>query len=224
MCCLGRTVQILVEATMQPTRWEILRLLKQRGRATVNELAQALDMTLMGVRLHLVVLDRDGYVRRTTVREKPGRPALVYSLAPKAEELFPKRYDLLAERLLEAIQQYGGDHLSSAILASTARTMAAQLAADVDGDSLAQRVRSVGDVLDKLGGFTSWERVEGGFLLHHHNCLFYAVALRNGGVCSIDHLLLSDLLGERVERRTSLLDGSGSCSFFVPDRPSDTAE
>ena len=205
------------ETTMQPTRWEILQLLKRRGRATVDELSKALNLTLMGVRLHLVVLDRDGYVKRTTVREKPGRPALVYSLTPKAEEIFPKRYDLLAEKLLESMEQEGGNHLSSAVLAAAAHSMAAPLADQVGGADLEQRVESVGRLLDQFGAFASWERTDGGFLLHHHNCLFYSVAQRNREVCSVDQVFLKDMLGVEVERRESLLEGGSRCSFFVPD-------
>ncbi len=204
------------ETTMQPTRWEILQLLKKRGRATVDELSKALDMTLMGVRLHLVVLDRDGYVQRSTVREKPGRPALVYSLTPKAEEIFPKRYDLLAEKLLEALQRQENCSAKT-VLEAAARGMAAPLALGLAGAPLEQRIEGIGRALDGDGTFASWEKVEGGYLLHHYNCLFYSVAQRNQGVCSMDGIFLREILGVEVQQRESLLDGAGRCSFFVPD-------
>lgn len=204
------------QTPMQPTRWEILQLLKRRGRATVDELSKALNMTLMGVRLHLVVVERDGYVRRSTVREKPGRPALVYSLTPKAEDIFPKRYDLLAEKLLEALGQEGSASSPRAVLESAAHSMATPLLSQLDGSAtLAQRVEGVGRALDQIGSFASWEEVDGGYLIHQYNCLFYRVAQRNREVCSIDTVLLRDLLGVDVERRACLLDGAGRCSFFV---------
>lgn len=205
---------------MQPTRWEILQLLKKRGRATVDELSRALDMTLMGVRLHLVVLDRDGYVRRSTVREKPGRPALVYSLTQKAEELFPKRYDLLAEKLLDALHRECGES-EGVILEAAARSMAAPLAGQLAGAALHQRVAEVGSALDGVGSFASWERVEGGYLLHNYNCLFYSVAQRNREVCSMDGVFLEEILGVEVEQRECLLDGALRCSFFVPEATQD---
>ncbi|MHB0871141.1 MAG: helix-turn-helix transcriptional regulator [Chloroflexota bacterium] len=200
---------------MQPTRWEILQLLKKRGRATVDELSRALDMTLMGVRLHLVVLDRDGYVRRSTVREKPGRPALVYSLTQKAEELFPKRYDLLAEKLLEALHLDCSES-AGAILEAAARGMAAPLAGQLAGTPLHQRVEEIGRALDGVGTFASWERVDAGYLLHNYNCLFYSVAQRNREVCSMDGVFLKEILGVEVEQTECLLDGAPRCSFFVP--------
>ncbi len=204
------------EMPMQPTRWEILQLLKRRGRATVDELARALNMTLMGVRLHLVVLDRDGYVQRSTVRQKPGRPALVYSLTSKAEDIFPKKYDILAEKLLEALRNSTGS-ASTEILETVAHSMAAPLAARLDGTVLEDRVDQVGRILDDIGAFASWERLEGGYLIHQYNCLFYRIALRNPEVCRIDGAFLGEMLGVQVRRRECILDGAGRCSFFVPE-------
>ncbi len=202
---------------MQPTRWEILQLLKKRGRATVDELSKALDMTLMGVRLHLVVLDRDGYVQRSTVREKPGRPALVYSLTPKAEDIFPKRYDLLAETLLGALRHDCDDGRADALLRTAAQRMAEPLARDLKGVSLKRRVQEAGDALNDIGAFASWEEVEGGYLIHQYNCLFYRVALRNREVCSMDHEFLKRVLGTEAIQQECLLDGAIRCSFFVSD-------
>ncbi len=200
---------------MQPTRWEILQLLKRRGRATVDELSKALNMTLMGVRLHLVVLDRDGYVRRSTVREKPGRPALVYSLTDRAEDLFPKRYDDLAEKLLEALQQEGGEAFCRTVVDSAARKMAASFMIGLADMPLEQRVEAVCRALDGLGAFASWEKGDEGYLLHRLNCFFYRVALRNREVCSIDGVFLGELLGVPVSQQECLLDGAGRCSFLV---------
>jgi predicted ArsR family transcriptional regulator len=208
------------EMPMQPTRWEILQLLKRQGRATVDELAKALNMTLMGVRLHLVVLDRDGYVQRSTVRKKPGRPALVYSLTPKAEDIFPKRYDLLAEKLLESLAQQSTPSAVHRILEEAARGLAAPLVANVGDGSLEEKVGQVGRLLDEIGAFASWERSDGGYLIHQHNCLFYRIALRNRKVCQIDTALLREMLGVDIQRRDCLLDGAGKCSFFVPDSES----
>ena len=210
------TVRVEGETPMQSTRWEILQLLKRRGRATVQELAKALNMTLMGVRLHLVVVERDGYVRRSTLREKPGRPAMVYSLTPKAEEIFPKRYDLLAEVLLDAVQRDPSASGSGDILSATGRGLAAPFMSRLNGGALASRVDGVGRILEEMGGFTSCETVSGGYLVHQYNCLFYRVAERNRDVCSIDELFLQELLGVQPQRKACLLDGGGRCTYFIP--------
>lgn len=200
---------------MQPTRWEILQLLKRRGRATVQELSKALGMTLMGVRLHLVVVERDGYVKRSTVREKPGRPALVYSLTPRAEDLFPKRYDQLVEKLLEVVDGPAGRGGLGGVIHATAHAMALPYLPRLGG-RLSARVEETAAVLNEMGCYASYEPTAGGYLLHECNCPYYRVALRNRALCSMDQLFLAELLGVAPQLRECLLDGAGRCTHFVP--------
>ncbi|HEX2922718.1 MAG TPA: winged helix-turn-helix transcriptional regulator, partial [Chloroflexota bacterium] len=85
---------------MQRTRRQILDILKRRGRATLEELSKEVALSPVTVRVHLSVLQRDDLVSVEEVRGKVGRPYFVYSLTEDAEELFPKRYHALANRLL----------------------------------------------------------------------------------------------------------------------------
>ena len=71
------------------TRGQIITLLRRSSR-TVDELAQALNLTDNAVRAHLATLERDGVVQQSGVRRGSGKPASVYDLAPEAEQLFPK--------------------------------------------------------------------------------------------------------------------------------------
>ena len=89
---------------MQTTRQEILDHLQKHGRATVKELGQLLGLTSTGIRQHLTVLERDGLVLAREERGRVGRPTLVYSLTDKAESLFPRGYDELANPLLEELR------------------------------------------------------------------------------------------------------------------------
>jgi predicted ArsR family transcriptional regulator len=73
----------------ESTRGKIIMLLRRASR-TVEELAQALNLTDNAVRTHLVILERGGLVRQQGVRHGAGKPAFVYELAPETEQLFPK--------------------------------------------------------------------------------------------------------------------------------------
>jgi predicted ArsR family transcriptional regulator len=55
-------------------------------------MAQALDITVMAVRKHLNVLERESYIYAFEMKQPIGRPVLVYALTPQADELFPKSY------------------------------------------------------------------------------------------------------------------------------------
>jgi len=204
--------------SMQPTRWEILQILKKRSRATVDELASALGMTLMAIRLHLIVLERDGLVSRSSIRERPGRPTLVYTLTENAEDVFPKSYELLATRLLEEFQNRCGHGGMESAYRAVAASFAAPYLAVVQGRSTRQRVEAATSALNERLCFAEWESHDEEFLLHIYNCPFYRVAMKHRHVCQLDQHFLEELVGVCPERRASLLDKQGRCTFAVPAR------
>src|SRR5947199_9815779 len=86
------------------TRGQIITLLRRASR-TVEELAQALDLTDNAVRAHLATLERDGVVQQRGVRRGSGKPSYVYDLAPEAEQLFPKSYGTILHQLLDVLSE-----------------------------------------------------------------------------------------------------------------------
>src|SRR5713226_3364089 len=84
------------------TRGQIVTLLR-RGSRTVDELAQALNLTDNAVRAHLATLERDGFVRQRGVRRGSSKPAYVYDVNPEAESLFPKAYDRVLRQVLDVL-------------------------------------------------------------------------------------------------------------------------
>jgi predicted ArsR family transcriptional regulator len=76
---------------LETTRGRILGLLRCQAHS-VEELAQALDLTDNVVRAHFSTLERDGMVRSAGVRRGPGagKPSTVYELPPEAEMVFSR--------------------------------------------------------------------------------------------------------------------------------------
>ncbi len=66
----------VIAEEVQPTRRRILTRLKKDGGMTCQELAEALGITSMGVRRHLIMLERDGLVTYSAVQRGLGRPKL----------------------------------------------------------------------------------------------------------------------------------------------------
>ncbi|MDQ3834931.1 MAG: ArsR family transcriptional regulator, partial [Actinomycetota bacterium] len=102
------------------TRGKVVTLLR-RGDHTVEELAQELDLTDNGVRVHLATLERDGIVwQRGSVRRTSGggKPTYIYELTPEAEELFPKAYKPVLSQLLDVLALQLGFRESETLLRS----------------------------------------------------------------------------------------------------------
>ena len=92
------------ERFLATTRGRIVGLLRT-GSRTVNELAEALELTDNAVRAHLAGLERDGLVEQEGVRRGIGKPAHVFRLTEEAESLFPKAYAFLAAELRRLSEQ-----------------------------------------------------------------------------------------------------------------------
>lgn len=200
---------------MQRTRWQIVEILKQRGRATVDELSKELGITLMAVRLHLVVLERDDLVSRGSIREGPGRPTLVYRLTEQAEEAFPKRYDQLANSLLDAAKAEIGAAGVEAILRRAARAQAAGLRQQVGEGELSAKVAALARSQSGEDALCRWEEAEDGYFLHRYSCPYYRVARQHPEVCALHSRVLSEALEAKVEPVCLLVQGEGRCSFLI---------
>jgi predicted ArsR family transcriptional regulator len=204
---------------MQPTRWEILQILKRRGETTVEEFSRALEMTPMAVRLHLVVLERDGLVSRRTIRRGPGRPTMVYSLTEEAQEYFPKSYHLLAELLLQAIRDQSGETGVETVCDLAATRLAETFRGRLANRDLAGKVEEVTRILNETGCYATWEKAEEGYVIREQNCPYYRVARQHREVCAIDHEFLTKILDTAVERRACLFDDLDRCEYLVPTPP-----
>lgn len=130
------------------TRGRIVALLRRDVR-TVNELADALDLTDNAVRAHLAALERDGLVEQEGVRRGIGKPAYVFRLTGEAESLFPKAYAFLAAELVrELASREGGGPLEESLRALGRRAGAA---AELPGAAAAGRLGGTLALLESLG-------------------------------------------------------------------------
>src|SRR5574338_497468 len=89
--------------TPEKTHEAVLLHLKRQGAMTVSELCDALQITAMAVRRHLIGLQKDGLVDSKIVKQLRGRPTYKYCLTEKAESLFPSGFGSLATDLLDAV-------------------------------------------------------------------------------------------------------------------------
>src|SRR5437879_4727460 len=149
------------------TRGKIVTLLRRASR-TVDELAQALDLTDNAVRAQLAALERDGLVQQSGSRRSSSKPASVYTLTEASEELFAKAYGPVLRQLLEELTGRMPAEEVEALLRSTGRRLAAQWPRP--RGELHARVEAAASVLNALGGLTELERRNGTYLIQGYSC------------------------------------------------------
>lgn len=194
------------------TRGQIITLLRRSSR-TVDELAQALDLTHTAVRAHLAALERDGLVKQRSERRGSGKPSSVYDLTPAAEYLFPKSYGQLLNQLLDVL----GERKPADDVETLLREVGRRMAADwkLPPGDLRMRLDEAVEVLNELGGLMERE-TEGEMLcILGYRCPFAAVMQEHPEVCDLAETLLSELVGVPIQEQCERT-GTVPCRFVVP--------
>ncbi len=205
------------EAQVQATRKAILEILKERGQATVDELAEQLDLTPMTVRHHLKVLQSEDLVAATRLQysRSAGRPCHVYTLTERGIDFFPTNYHGLASLLLDEVKELMDEHQVQQIFNRIGEKLAAD-APNVQGLPLAERVAAVSRFLTSKGFISRWEKVKGGYALYQFNCPYRRVSREHAEVCLMDMTLVSALLGVKPKRMDGTASAGEYCAYFIP--------
>ena len=211
---------------MESTRQTILNILRRR-QATVDELTTELGLAPATVRRHLDILARDGHVDVTQVRRKTGRPHYLFALSEKGEELFPKHYVRITNRLIEEIvaltpdetKGRAGGELADLVFGKMAQRLAQRIAPRIHGSTLAERLASTTEALAEEGIVFDVEQGGDGYLLVGHGCPCPRMTEGASPACAHDQRLLSLLLAADVAYvAPESLGREGYCAYRVRER------
>lgn len=198
------------------TKRQILLILKKKGKMTIADLARELEITPMGVRQHLSLLERDGLVATRIMRKPMGRPVYVYSLTEEADNLFPKKYEDLLESIIESVVLLDGAEKLDQILKTRATRIADLYRGRFDNLDLAGRVEELERVLNEMGYLVEVKRINNhSFALDNYNCILSSIARKYPQICKWELETFRTLLEVKVDRISDLATGGLNCSFLI---------
>jgi predicted ArsR family transcriptional regulator len=203
-------------------RAEVLKFVQQHGSTSVKDLEAELGVTTTAVREQVAHLLHEGFLMATRVRGEIGRPYYVYSLTPKAQELFPKDYASLAQLLLEETMALHGAEGLRSLLNRVSTRMAEKLSNSEQVSELSQKLLGLVASLGETGmevSMTSLQSEDGtsGYILKAHACPYFEVARNHREICDMEQEMIADLLGPGVSVSLSdrIVDGACACDFHV---------
>jgi len=200
-----------------PTREKILLLLKKMGPMSIDSLGRELNITSMGIRQHLLSLERKGLIEYITKRQGIGRPAFLYKLSGKADNLFPKAYDGFALNLLNDVEKNEGrEKIAEIFKRNKNRMLKDAREALADKKTAYDRIVGFKDFLESGGYTTELHSENNNYTLKIHNCPIYRIAKDYKEACQFDMILFKDLFGKDVVRQECIADGGSSCSYTIP--------
>lgn len=206
---------------MKSTRDVVRELLAARGEATVGDIAAELGLNQANIRRHLEVMRAEGLVDVRIRRHEVGRPAYVYSLTERGQELnahYPRLLDRMFRRLAampadEA--RAGGRELLSQVLDGVAQDVADAYRPAVSGRSLEERVAETSTALKDEGIVDHWRKDVDGYHLMNTACPYRKAAEASDAPCHADRKTVELLVGAPVEQVGRMVDGHAVCEYVV---------
>ena len=186
---------------------------------TMDELSRLLNINKNAVKEHADSLEVKGYVISYFRHAQAGRPKKVIELSEKGLELFPKKYSILANLMLQEIKkQYGNEALNN-ILAGVAENMLKSYEVkglDLEGSKRDKRMLQLKSFVDSLNrmGYSAKLEVDGDSMrIIRYNCIFYDLARENSGsICgTLGNQLVKKAIGDNFAITEKFSTGDKKC-------------
>ena len=200
---------------MKSTRDRVLHTLAKKPGATINDLAEAVDINPISVRHHLTSLQVEGLVQAKEEKHGVGRPRLIYTLTEHGMERFPTRYLRLTSRLLDQLKSSLPQPMVNKLFSEMAASLADEYAQQMQGLNMEERLEFIRELLSEEGFTVEWEKIEDQYRIHEITCPYLQIGQTHPEVCTVDQTLISKMLAVPAEKVQCILDGSAHCTYVV---------
>jgi predicted ArsR family transcriptional regulator len=192
----------------------LIELLRQSGPQSVSELAAAMHVTGTAVRQRLSRLMAGGLIGRDVSHGMRGRPSHRYSLTDKGLRQTGSNFTDLALALWREVRGIKDLEVRRGLMQRIAQAMAGMYGPQVQGETLAERMESVSRVFAERDVPLKVETRDKLPVLTALACPYPALAEQDRGICAVERMLFSELLGESVRLAECRLDGPATCCRF----------
>lgn len=208
---------MFMEFENNPTRKQIIMLLKKNSLQSVAQLSEQMNITPMAVRQHLMGLEKQGIITYKPKKSGIGRPVFLYSLTEKARDIFPKSYSDFVREMLSIVEDEGGrKKVDRLFRLHKERAEASKSKSLSSHEGLDGKVSELAVMLDDEGFMVELEEDKDKYLLKQFNCPLASVASDYPEVCKYEIQLYSDLLGKGLDRLECQVDGAPACVYSIP--------
>jgi len=199
------------------TRKNIILLLKKNGGMSIEDLSKVIDITPMGIRQHLLALEKKGIVTYFTKRKGIGRPGFIYMLTDTANNLFPEAYDSFAVGLLKDIRKHeGGEKIDKIFSWRRDRLFKISKEALSGKENLDDKLHAFKNILETNGHIIDISRNNGHYHLKQYHCPIHKISSEFKEACKNELQLYRDLISKDITREQTLSEGAPSCLYVIP--------
>lgn len=192
-------------------------LLKQRSGLSIDEIANALDISRNAVQQHFSSLEKDNYITTGKLKKTAGRPVQTYVLTEKGINSFPKQYAWFSELILTDLKNEMGSEAFARYMEKLGSTLSQSLLPRFEGKQTEERVSELITIMQDLGfqATSSKTTNNSGYTIKACNCIYHDLAQKHEEICELDKKLISTLLGKETELVECMAKGGSLCSFKI---------
>jgi predicted ArsR family transcriptional regulator len=191
----------------------VMDFLRREGAVTIGALVAEMGVTATAVRQRLQRLMADGLIQRQTERKGRGRPNHRYSLTEKGERAAGTNFADMASVLWEEIKSVEDPAIRRGLLKRIAGRLAERYRNEVGGETLGERMTALAGVMEERDIPFKVENSGSLPVLSALACPYPELARRDRGICTMEKMMLSEILGESVRLSECRLDGATCCTF-----------
>lgn len=201
-------------------RQVLTQLLEHKSGTTVDEVITSVGLSRTAVNQHLMVLEREGYIRKAASRRTGGRPGRVYVLTEDGTNLFPKKYAWFSRLLIQTLREQLGEEQLGRYMYDLGVKMSADLIPRLVGKNRVERANEIVKIMNETGfraSTVSSEKTDKIPRVECTNCVYHDLSKDYPEVCRFDIGFLSGLMGTEVEHQACMQRGNDVCRFrFKP--------
>ncbi len=192
---------------------QMLDFIRQNRAVTISALITEMGVTATAVRQRLQRLITDGLIERVTERKGRGRPNHRYSLTEKGDRTAGDNFADMASVLWDEIKSVEDPTIRRGLLKRIAGRFVERYRNDVVGETLGDRMKSLVGLMGDRDIPFSIDESNSLPVISAHACPYPELAKADRGVCTMEKLMLSEILGANVKLSECRLDGASCCTF-----------
>lgn len=193
-------------------------LLDKPEGATLDELAEHLEITRTAAKEHILKVEHMGYLRYIDAKGSVGRPRRSYLLSAEGLEVFPKQYSWFSNVLLELLaENLGTEHVSRLM-----RDLAGKVAKSMkhrfqDKKTTAELLSEIAKTMNELGyrSMLKQSDIRKGAIIEATNCVYHNVAKAHPELCQFDVKFIENVSGMNVKLESCIARGGSVCRFCI---------
>lgn len=191
----------------------ILDQLRKSGPLNVLRLADGVGVTATAIRQRLARLLAQGMIDRVEEKAARGRPSHLYRITEKGRRQSGANFGDLAVALWEEIRQIEDIDVRRGLLQRISNRMAAMYASQIGGKTTAERMQYVAAVFAERNIPVTVSADPQLPVLSVDACPYPQLAEQDRGICAVEKMMFSELLGQHVALTDCRLDGATCCRF-----------